>query len=380
MKKIIFISVALMLASCTQPILLKYYNTNGPGIRQYGITNERMFFHDVLLGDSLELVWQNETTGSFGNFSPIIVNNYLIVSDLAGTVTVFDRITGLKIGFNDFDGEIGVTPIVSDNKLFLPINNFREHTSQIINFDFTNSKILSKSTLKGNCVNEIIKTDDAFYILTDKGSLHKFNLVGYEIGMLETKILTQSNPAAKGNRIYWGNQEGEIVCADLEKLEIIYRKKVGKPFEAGVTIKDNYGFIGNAAGNVVCFNLDNGDILWTSDLHSKIKSDLAYDDNSVYVPTVSGLFFSLDISDGDINYEIDTKGVLNATPLIFRDNLILPDLNQHLYVINKTNGTIIQSIEFERRVKMTPVLFDDLIYAGADRGQVYAFKFPGEKL
>lgn len=380
LKKIMLISITMMFVSCTQPILLKYFNTNGPGIRQYGDTNERTFYHDIELGDSLELVWQNETTGSFANFSPIIVNNYLIVHDLAGSVTAFDRVTGLKVGFNEFDGEIGATPIANANKLFMPLNNFREHSSQIVSFDFTNSNVISKSTIEGNCVNEFIRTEDAFFVLSDKGSLHKFNLVGFEIGKMDTDVLTQCNPAAKGNRAYWGNQNGEIICVNLDNLEVIYREKIGNPFESGVTINGNNGFIGDDYGVVTCFSLSDGEVVWTTDVQNRIKCDLAIDNTHIYVPTVSGKFFSLEKTSGEIEYEIDTRGVLNATPLVFKNKLLLPDLNEHLYLLDKSDGRIIQSIKFERRVKMTPIYFDGLIYAGADRGQVYAFKSFGEQL
>ena len=379
MKRIclIFIS-AIFLWNCTeQQIALKFFDGDGPGVKMFGKNNQRTFSFNEDLGDSLQLLWRNETYGSYSNYSPIVFGEYMIVQDLSGYLTSFDKNTGKLLGKNNFDGEIATTPVLSLFKIFFTLNSLREESFILYSYDLVRSKILSEEILPGSCQNEMILLNEYLFLLSEEGKLYKFNDVGYQLDMLDTKTLSLSDLAADEKNIYWANQNGEIISVGQDDLAINYKKKVSESFETGFTLSNGFGFIGDRKGVVYKVRLSNGEIIWRYDTGNRIKCNIAVKDDMSYVGNVAGEFFAIN-KDGEQSYSLNLEGVLNTTPLIFNDAIVQPDLNEKVYIIEKDSGTITQVIPFERRVKMTPIYYDGVIYFGADRGQVYAYKLTGE--
>lgn len=372
--KILPVILLLFVACGEQPIIIKYFKIDGPGIKMFGSCNERNFYVNEDLGDSLQLIWQQETTGSYGNFSPVILDDYILVGDLSGNLTSFNRLTGKKNGAVEEKGEIAVSPVIVKYKVFFVLNELREENSILYSYDLMRGKILSEEYFEGVSNNEIIYADDMLYVLTVDGVLHKFNDVGYPVDKIDTKVMVQADPAAHGDFIYWGNQKGEIISVNKNTMKINYRKKISDAFEAGITISRETGFIGDVDGNVFSINLQNGEVIWKYKTKAKIRGFVAYDNNAVYIGNLAGSFYALNKFNGDLIFKTVSEGLFNTAPLVFNDYVVQPNLNEKVLIIDKRTGEIKKNIEFERRVKMTPVFYDGIIYFGADRGQVYALK------
>ena len=364
----------LFFACGEQPIIIKYFEINGPGVKIFGNNNERNFYIDEELGDSLQLIWNQETTGSYSNFSPVIFDDYILIGDLSGNITAFNRLTGLQNGAIELKGEIAVTPVIVNYKVFFLLNELREENSVLYSYDLIRGKILSEHEFTGVSNNEIVFSDDMIYVLTVDGVLHKFNDVGFLLDNLKTEVTVQADPAGEGDNIYWGNQKGELISVNKNSMQINYRTKLTDAFEAGLTISDGKGFIGDVQGNVFCINLDDGKIIWKYKTDAKIKSHVACDKNSVYVGNLAGSFYAFNKVNGKLLFKTESEGLFNAAPLVFNDYIVQPNLNEKVLIINKSNGDVQKTITFERRVKMTPVYYDGIIYFGADRGQIYALK------
>lgn len=367
--KIFLIAVLFFFSCMEQPIIIKYIDRNN-----FGMVNEREYFIDSEIGDSLRLIWTNETTGSYSNFSPLIFDDYILVADLSGNISSFDRLTGVKNGSVSFNGEIAVTPVFTSYKIFFPVNVLRENYSVLYSYDINHGKVLSEYEYKGVSDNEIIYSDGMLFILTTDGVLHKFNDVGYFIDKLETGISARCDPAADESNIYWGNQKGEIISVDMKNLKINYKKNIARSFEAGLTIHKGNGFIGDIEGNIYRINLIDGKIIWKYSTGAAIKNQVVTDGIDVFSGNLAGNFTSVNFETGIKKYMIETGGLINATPLVFRDYIILPDLNKTFHIIEKMSGKIEKSITFNYRMKMTPVFYKGILYLGADRGEIYALK------
>ncbi len=373
--KILFVLILLLVSGCTKSIILEKVRSSQPGIFMYGNIPERNFYYPMDVSDSLKLKWITTTSGSYSNTSITIYDKYVFVPDLSGRVYCFDIGTGKEIGAEKYKGAVSIAPVLYRYRIFFLLNEYKEKYSRLIYYDYFTAKIISENLIYGNCNNEMIKTDEGVFVLSDVGRLYKFNYIGRQDWMTDTGELTFSSPAASNNVIVFGNIKGEIIGINLEDGSIKYQRKISDGFESGVTIFENVGYIGDSKGVLYSFDINNGNIIWTFDTRTKIKSNPVVNEKSVYVGNLKGDIYSLKKNTGDLIWETETNGLINTTPLLFNNFLIQPDLNKKVHFINSLTGEITYTMKFDGRVKMTPVYFEDTIYFGIDKGILYAYEF-----
>ncbi len=373
LKKLLFI-LLIFIAGCTRSIVIENLLVNRENYAQYGAEPERNFYYPVAIDDSLEQVWVSETSGSFNSTSPVIYDKYLFMADLSGKVYCFDIETGKTIGAEKSKGAVNNAPVVYRTRLFFIVNDYKEPTSTLFYYDFLTGEYLSENKIPGRISNEMLKTYDGVYVLSDRGTLYKFNYIGQKEWEIETKTLTISSPIIKDQIIFWANSNGEIVSVNLNEQKILYRKKITENIEASIGIKNNYGFVGDTKGKFYKFNLENGKPVWEINTGSKIINIPVFSQTSIFIGNLAGDVFCLDISNGKKIWNTNTGGVINAAPLLFENYLVQPDLNRKLHLIDAAAGNIKRSIEFESRVRTSPVFYRGMLFFGVDKDKVYAYR------
>jgi len=371
---LISVPFLLLLISCTQPLIIKYISTEEPGFYMFGKTKYRNFYENVFLSDSLQKVWQRETKGSQLHNSIAIYNDYLFVSDLSGRIYGYDKNTGKEIGFEKNNGAISVTPIIYKLRLFYVVNNLKERYSTFVMYDFVNGRKINEFKIDGGVNNELLKTENAVFVLSDKGELVKFNYAGEIEWSVDTKSTTKCIPAADENYIIWGNQNGELVFANITDGKIIFREKICDGIESGISIDNNILYLGDVLGKLISFDKNKMTIQWIYKTNAKIKSIPVFNDESVFIGNLSGNIYSINKVSGKRNWIFHTNGIINTTPLLFKNLLIQPDYNKKIHLLNNLTGTSLKTIIFDRRVKLTPVYYEGMLYLGSDRGQIHAYK------
>ncbi len=345
-----------------------------PAYSMFGRIPERDFYQDFNLGDSLTFLWQESNHGSFAHTSVSIYDNYVFSPDLSGRLKVYDIETGEKISEGKYKGEIAVAPVIYDKRVFYVLNDLESSTVTFFVDDFFSGKNFREIELRGKVTNELLKDEEAVYLLDDGGTLYSFDLYGMKNWELETDELTNSSPAMKDNIIVFGNSAGELIGVDKDKQKIIYRKKIASGIESGAAISGSSVFIGDSEGILHKINLKNGDEIWKFSTGAKIKNFPVHDDKNVYIGNLAGDIFSVNKSNGELNWKRNTGGILNSTPLIFNDYIVQPDMAKKIYLIDVNSGDIKKEIKFDLKVKMSPVFFKGTIFFGTDYGKLFAYK------
>ena len=370
----IFLAGMIVISGCAQPIFFRNMAIGMPGYIMFGKTPGRNFYENVSIGDSLELKWSTETSGSQSNTSIVIYNDILFVTDLSGKLYAFDRKSGKLFGYEKYTGSLPVAPVVNNLRLFLMVNDLNEKYSTLKNFDILNGKILDETKIYGGVHNEMLKLDDAIIVLSDYGELIKFNLVGIKEWSTNTKVDSHSSPASDGNVIVFGNERGELISCSAKTGKILYRKKICIGIEAGLSISGSNIYFGDKTGKVYCVNLNDGKIIWQYDTKNKIVVTPVMNAENLFIGNLNGDIFCLDKTNGKSNWKTVTIGVINTTPLLFKNRLVQPDLNRKVYLIDISSGNIDKTLSFETRTKLSPVYYDGMIYLGADRGVINAYQ------
>lgn len=375
LKKIVSIIIALFsIYSCTQHLIVKNMTVDNSGIFMYGKVPQRIFYENISICDSLQLKWIAETNGSQSNTSVVINDDFIFVSDLSGRIYGFDLTTGKLIGYEKYSGSISIAPVLYKLRIYFVVNLKSENYSTFVMQDISNGNKIREEKIEGSVNNELLKLENGIVVLSDRGELIKFNFAGLKEWSVDTKISTRSIPASDGKIILFGNQKGEVIIVSASDGKILFRKKICNGIESGFTIDGNVAYFSDVSGKIYSFDYIEKKVLWFFDTGAKIVVTPVFDSEKIFVGNLSSNLYSIDKKDGHLIWKYESKGVINSTPLLLKNILVQPDFNKKVYLINPSNGMVIKTIKFDTRVKLSPVYFNDMIFLGADRGQIYAYK------
>jgi eukaryotic-like serine/threonine-protein kinase len=364
----------MLFQNCSQPIMINDISSNPTGYFMFGKGINRDFYIDKAIQDSLELKWEFETSGNQANTSVVILEKYLFVNDLSGRVYVIDKNTGKLFGYEKIGSSVSVTPILYGKRIFITTEQKEEDYSSFILFDLVNNKVLNEDRIKGAVISEMLKLENGIIVLSSTGELVRYNLIGNRMWSARTHGFTKSSPVSNGKNILFGNEKGELINIDEKYGNLVYRKKISGRIESGLTIDHSIVYFGDSNGILYAVQISTGDILWSYQTNSKIISIPVFNSAKIFIGNLSGNIYCLSKTEGSLIWKTETGGVINATPLLFKNLLVQPNLNKQVNLIDVSSGIIIKTIPFERRVRLSPVYYEGLIYLGADKGSIYAYK------
>ena len=378
LRFIIYIPIiaSFIVTACTNPIALKDARLNDVGMMTYGLNEQRNFhINENINVDGIEVLWKNETRGSFENFSVTVYDDFVFAPDLSGRVYVFDRETGKLSGYEENDGEMPVTVNIKNNKIFYFVNNSKETYFTLYIYNFKLGTLVEEIEIRGKCSNEPLQLSDGLVILTEEGRLLKFDFLGNKVWEYDSKEISISDPASKDNNIYWCTVDGNLISVNASSGKLNYKNEItANRIEAGITIYENHGYVGDVEGTLYKIEMSKGLVRNEIILESRIKSNPAINDKKLFIGDMSGIIYSIDIEKMEIDWTTLVEGVINTSPLLFNNILVQPNLNRKVHFINVNNGNIEKELEYDLRVKMTPVFFNSILYIGVDRGTLFAYK------
>ena len=372
----IYISLISLIGlfSCTKRIVLKDARENQPGLFAYNKNIDTKYFVDMEISDSLELVWSNDTHGSFLNSSVVFYDDYLFVSDLSGRVYCFLDSTGKEIGAEKYKGEVAVSPLIYGNSILFGVNFFEENYATIFFYDFIRGDYKNQIDIKGSLVNEFIKSENDFAVLTEAGDLIKYNYQGEKMWEYISGEAALCTPYLGDGRVYFGTEHGELICIDYNSGKEIWRTKITHGIESTPVKAGSKIIVGDTYGTIICYDEVNQAAVWKFETKAKIKSQPVVIDDKVLAGNLAGELYSINLASGRENWSLKLGGIINSTPLAFKNLLVQPDLNKKVYLIDYRSGKVVKELKFDARVRLSPAFYRNKIYFGVDRGEIYSYR------
>ncbi|HKI79216.1 MAG TPA: PQQ-binding-like beta-propeller repeat protein [Ignavibacteriaceae bacterium] len=377
MKKI-FISILFLLLiinGCT-PLLIKVNSRiDKNGIKMFGNISMRNFYTKQNISDSLKFLWEAGTHGGYANTSVTVNDSLVFISDLTGRVYAIGLISGKEIGQIKEKGTVFGSPIIYNFWLIYALASNDENETYFYLYDFNDGKVFRQDVLKGRVLTEIVQTDDGYIMVTEKGTVYKYNISGLPQWETKLEANVHSSPAFSSGLAIFGDDQGELIGVNSEDGKVVYRKNIGGLFLSGASISGQAAFIGNDNGKIYSFDFQTGDILWQFDSGYRIAMTPAYDDDNIYFGNLNGDFFCLNKSDGSLIWKYHSPGVFNVTPLITNNIVLAPDLKNSIKFLDKNTGELHMNMEIDGRPKLTPVIYNNKLIIGFDRGTLQAYEF-----
>lgn len=375
LRKIFYLISFLFIAGCAKS-LIQISSSNLENIHPiFGKNGERDFFYNIITSDSLKLVWKADAFGSFNNSSVVANDSMIFIADLAGRIHVFNLENGKQRGVLKTKGAIFSTPFLYKFRIYYPLVKDGKKLTEFIVYDYYAGKDLYIVEIEDLITNQMLFDDESIYLFAEDGTVYKYNYETKLIWKIETNQNIHSVPALTKNKIFIGNDTGEIVIIDTNTGKILYRKKISSHFFSGITINDGICYIGDDEGKLFAIDSDTYEIIFSVDTKGRILMNPAIDDKNIYVGNMKRMFFCIDKKNGKIIWSKNLKGYFNTTPIVTSNHLFVPNLFKSLFVLDKQSGEVIKEIEFDNRARLSLVIVKNKLIIGYDEGVIAAYEF-----
>lgn len=373
--KHLYILLPLFLLTGCIPSQIKLQALRGDDSKaMFGSNTERQFISNESLPDSLIELWEYSTNGSFPTTMITVYDSFAFVNDLSGRVYCLNINSGKRIGQVKNKGSVYTAPVIRKSLMIYAAAIYQDDESRIIFYDILTGQIKEEPVVKGLVITELVKFNDGVVFTTERGIVYKFNFVGHKVWEINTKVNTRSSPSANENYFLFGNDDGEIICVDHQKGEIVYRIKTGHPVFSGTSIKDAKLYTADDSGVLYKIDINTGVIENKYDTGKRILMYPSIESDNIFIGNLNGELFALSLVSFEQKWKLITDGVFNTSPLITSDKLIVADLNKKIYVVDKKNGKILQTYNLDGRVKHTPIIVDGKLLVGFDNGIIKAYE------
>lgn len=176
-------------------------------------------------------------------------------------------------------------------------------------------------------------------------------------------------PAADGNLIYAGSNEGYVYALDLETGQDVWQFQTHSPVEVAPVVAGDDVYASSAA---TLYALDKltGAPRWQFDID--VSAAPAVAGGSVYVPGQDGNLVAIDARTGQEQWRFATGGPLASSPVVAGDWVYVGSRDRYLYAIDRGSGQQRWRYRTGNWVASTPAIAANTLFFGSNDEFVYA--------
>ncbi len=366
------ILVSVMLCACSSMLKLRTTMVHSSNdVPMFGRTAVRDFSDSSSFTFPLTISWEYEASAGFGNGSPIVVGNVMIMGTLQGELHAVDIETGKRISYIK-----NFSPIASSAAVYKKYVIFGVETStdNLLSIDTDNGEFQWTRDI-GGVVSSPLIDKDLLYI----GGLDgKFYCIEAEFGskkwVVDTGSPIRSSACAWNNIVFCANTNGIVFAFDAASGERRWEFSTGNAVFAGLSVSEGKLVIGSRDSTLYILDALTGTVqqrIWIGD---KIMSAPAISNKTVFVPSLNGTLSAFSISDGSLKWKFQSKSGINTTPIITSNAVFITSLDKHLYALSLSDGTVLWKHDFDSRIKTTPLVWKNSVIVAAEDKNIYCFR------
>jgi outer membrane protein assembly factor BamB len=299
----------------------------------FGSSDKHVYALDVQTGKQ---VW-SAILDDMVEASPIVVENLVYIGTLAGTLYALGAGSGSSLWtFSTGDKLVGGANWFKDseNRLRILVGSY---DASIYCIDAQTGK--SVWTYKtGSFINGSPAVGEGYCIFGGCDAvIHMLSIAnGSKVGEIITGAYIAGSAAIRGNHVYVGNYNGELLKASLTEAEVVWRYSIDNynPFISSPAVTDEVVVIGGGDMRVHCVDNLTGRARWT--------------------------YTSL--------------GAVDSSPVIAGDRVIAGSDDGRLYLLSLADGRLLWSYEIGQSITSSPAVADGMVVVGCDDGMVYCFR------
>ncbi|WP_223669648.1 outer membrane protein assembly factor BamB [Kangiella shandongensis] len=304
----------------------------------------------------LDMRW-SESVGDgvgekYSDLMPAIWNDYVIMADVSGLVTAFDRESGDIVWEVNLEQPLsgGITAnaglvAVGSKKAQVIVLNV-DDGSELWRADVS-SEVLAKPAIDGTKV--VVRTSDGRIFALDitDGEQEWF----YDRVIPNLTIRGTSAPLATNGVVLTGFANGKLAAFNLESGDMLWEQRISSPrgsseisrivdVDATPVVYSDTLYAAGYNGYAIAMDLTTGRYLWREEL-STVK-DLLVDAFRVYAVTNDGTIVAINRATGDVSWK--QEGLLYRRPTAaadFGDYIVVGDFEGYVHFMDKSTGQFV---------------------------------------
>ena len=234
----------------------------------------------------------------------------------------------------------------------------------------------------------------------------------YYTGESYGRLGIENSVAAYANLLYFADNNGDIHCIDLRKMEPMWVIEGLDDIDATITIEDEEGtpylYVGDEVDHqgtsgistvrklngltgeviwknefdcesVVGADATNGGVLATNVIGKNNISDLVIFSLARYDGFNSGAIVAIDKETGEIVWKTKLNNYLWSSPVDFYDKdgngyIIQCDSAGNMFLIDGNTGEILKTITLDANIEASPAIYEDMIVVATRAGSIYGIE------
>ncbi|MFK7864994.1 MAG: outer membrane protein assembly factor BamB [Pseudohongiellaceae bacterium] len=127
------------------------------------------------------------------------------------------------------------------------------------------------------------------------------------VGNGQGKNYTEITPEIDGNLIFAASEDGDVVAAQRNSGDVVWRTSLRMPITGGVGASEGVVMLGTESAEVVVLEQSSGEIKWRQPVSSEVLSAPASNGDVIVAQTVDGKLVALDHETGEQRWIYETN-------------------------------------------------------------------------
>ncbi len=228
--------------------------------------------------------------------------------------------------------------------------------------------------------------DDTIFMGSDAGSLLALTLEGNERWRYSTHpggSRLHSSPLIHRGRVYFGTNDGYVICLDAETGAVIWKVKCGRQIGPGLAVaaSDELVFAGTTIapgqGALVALSMENGQFVWELVLPGAVQGIPCCDPQrrQVLVGADDGALYAVGITGGIPLWSFRTGGPIKGKIAIDADGICFAgSCDGYLYALEAGLGQLRWKRRLGHHLLASPLIYHNLVVMGSSTGHVVALE------
>ncbi len=326
------------------------------------------------LPENLEELWKFEIPNGSFESTAAIVGGVVYLGDFNGQLIALDLQTGEKKWQTGLGIGFSASPAVQDGLIYIgdldgifycvdkdgnkkweysaeaEIDSCANFYQDKVLFGSQDSKLYCLKAATGELVWQFAIDDqirctptiveNRAFVAGCDGRLHVIDIdQGKAVGTVDI-AQTGVTPAALGDRVFCGTQQGVFFAVDWKQLKAAWQKESGAPIQSSPAIgttqtNRNVAIFGNQARKVFALDCENGDSIWEFTAHSQIDGSPVVVGQRALVPGSDGRLYQLNVNDGTKVWEKQFAGGFAASPAVAQQRVVIATRRGVVYCLGR---------------------------------------------
>lgn len=341
-----------------------------------GDAPERQRAVEAAVAPPLEEVWTYNAEAGFGDVSPLLLGDVVLVATREGEVHGINLLTGKREGISEFGEAIEGTPTIANGIIYVP---GAWGGKALYAYDLGRSQV--RWSLKGAPVEAgLLLLDGTLYAADVEGVVRALNAAGGEVAWeqaLDSTATIHAAPLRAGrDRIVVADDRGRLRAMQAEDGAFLWQQELGAPVYATPAADEEALYVPTTRGQFFALGAEQGRVRWRyaiDDRTVRFTAPALSGGNVIFAGT-DGLVRTLDAETGDVQWTFQAEEAVTAPPLLTREVAYVGTMGRKLLALDRTTGEKRWEQELEGRIKSPMAARKGYLVVLTEPRNVYLFK------